>query len=746
MKVEGTISGILVDASKTVVIDGVTINGTDIAGQVVGIETQANVKLTVKNAKINNVTTGIYLNPGSVLTATGNTISNAVAGIGSDKADLTETFRTTPLTIVGAIGLGLPINKDGGQMSRQEAEALAGQLVEANELDAEDVVIYGNPVEETGIEGLDTEGRRVSFFETITAALAEDSVAAILVSPGEYKEAVAIRKPLRLIGAGSDKTTIDMSGLTNERYGIEILASDVVVEGFKIIGHTEFDDDSAGIGHESGKRGGPQSVQNIQIRDVVVETHHDGIKFRGASNGRSQNILIESVEVKDCIDTGLKFWNVENSTIRNAVSHGHLYKYGDKIRKDEGIALEVKASDKITVENVEVYDSQRGFLVWEGGSHVLSNVTARDMKTKLSNEETNFNADGFKFDYYAGDSEKITTIELVNAISTNNPTSGVRARNTDLTIIGGTFSGNGNGEIRSGWDSNRAISVERYTKADIQGVTFGNNPIAIAFDQDANVVDSNVTGCVFESNEFGIKNKADAVVCAAHNYWNHESGPYHASQNTSGQGNAVSGNVLFYPWYKDAELTTLHVISGIVNTRTLDAYSTIQKAVNDAESGDTILVDPGAYRQDLVIGKENLTLKSTAGPDTTTIQGNIKISGDNVTIEGFTIDGEVEGPSVDLLQVILDSNEFAQDSVVVKVDDGAKIVPSTEVDVVNVTQKRGYATIEAAVDVAQDGDTISVASGTYVLSDTGIQIKTGIEIIGQNEFLSKRRIANRLSK
>ena len=77
-------------------LDGVKITGSSIlAGYRIqapvairGIVTLADVALTVKNSTITNCTTGIYLNPGTVLTATGNTISGCEAGIGSESADL----------------------------------------------------------------------------------------------------------------------------------------------------------------------------------------------------------------------------------------------------------------------------------------------------------------------------------------------------------------------------------------------------------------------------------------------------------------------------------------------------------------------------------------------------------------------------------------------------------------------------------------------------------------------------------
>ncbi|ABY33334.1 MAG TPA: hypothetical protein DEF43_06360 [Chloroflexus aurantiacus] len=35
---------------------------------------------------------------------------------------------------------------------------------------------------------------------------------------------------------------------------------------------------------------------------------------------------------------------------------------------------------------------------------------------------------------------------------------------------------------------------------------------------------------------------------ARYNYWGHATGPYHATQNPTGQGNGVGDNILFYPW------------------------------------------------------------------------------------------------------------------------------------------------------------------------------------------------------
>ncbi|WP_229390657.1 NosD domain-containing protein [Methanosarcina sp. DH2] len=73
----------------------------------------------------------------------------------------------------------------------------------------------------------------------------------------------------------------------------------------------------------------------------------------------------------------------------------------------------------------------------------------------------------------------------------------------------------------------------------------------------------------------------------------------------------------------------------------------IQAAVNNASSGDVIIVAPGTYTENIIINKNDLTIRSGAGnPANTIISANnpgvsvISIqNGNNVTIEGFKITG-----------------------------------------------------------------------------------------------------------
>ncbi|MEQ8764362.1 MAG: right-handed parallel beta-helix repeat-containing protein [Planctomycetota bacterium] len=76
-----------------------------------------------------------------------------------------------------------------------------------------------------------------------------------------------------------------------------------------------------------------------------------------------------------------------------------------------------------------------------------------------------------------------------------------------------------------------------------------------------------------------------------------------------------------------------------------DPFCTVQAAIDAAVSGDTILVAPGTYIENLSIQAKSLTIRSTGGPESTVIDGNRVFTtvqfaaGANSRLEGFTITG-----------------------------------------------------------------------------------------------------------
>lgn len=81
--------------------------------------------------------------------------------------------------------------------------------------------------------------------------------------------------------------------------------------------------------------------------------------------------------------------------------------------------------------------------------------------------------------------------------------------------------------------------------------------------------------------------------------------------------------------------------------RTNTTYATIQQAVDAAIGGDTINVSPGTYAPFGWIGKNNLTVKSTGGPDVTLVTGSHAVIGGNWYFTGVYVgesnDARIEG-------------------------------------------------------------------------------------------------------
>ncbi len=104
-------------------------------------------------------------------------------------------------------------------------------------------------------------------------------------------------------------------------------------------------------------------------------------------------------------------------------------------------------------------------------------------------------------------------------------------------------------------------------------------------------------------------------------------------------------------------------------------FHSIQMAINGARAGDTILVRPGFYFENLDINKP-LTIRSEAGPVATVIQAInsndhvVTITSDNVSISGFGVEGAMgwyragiflQGNSVSVSGNILQDNWIGVD-------------------------------------------------------------------------------------
>ncbi len=101
--------------------------------------------------------------------------------------------------------------------------------------------------------------------------------------------------------------------------------------------------------------------------------------------------------------------------------------------------------------------------------------------------------------------------------------------------------------------------------------------------------------------------------------------------------------------------------------------SSIQAAVNSANPGDTVIVHPGIYNENIVITRPGFVLMSASGnPDDTIIASNdatkdvISVTSRNIVIKGFTISGAATDKSgIYLLSsrdCVIENNKFVNDA------------------------------------------------------------------------------------
>jgi parallel beta-helix repeat protein len=190
-----------------------------------------------------------------------------------------------------------------------------------------------------------------------------------------------------------------------------------------------------------------------------------------------------------------------------------------------------------------------------------------------------------------------------------------------------------------------------------------------------------------------------------------------------------------------------------------EQYHTIQTAVNRAHHDDTILVDPGTYREQVTIsgsGKNGITLKSVK-PLAAVIKAPLVMTGDNaivedqgaknVTVEDFTITGPRDGirSGVEIGgggSATISGNHITdihdtplsgdQNGVGVRVGDvgdvstlaqtGSAVVSE---NVIDDYQKGGVVIDNAGSSAVVIGNTVTGVGKTSVIAQNGIQISNG---------------------
>ena len=401
-------------------------------------------------------------------------------------------------------------------------------------------------------------------YATIQAAVsAASSGDTIMVAAGTYGESVVVSKDnISIISTTAHGAVVDPPGAGN---CFSVDANYVTVDGFELTGVTG--------GYGIGFSGSHNTFQNNTIHNINSGGTGGGICcWDTGTKGPSNYNTISNNIIYDVTADGILTGCCRTDAVMegNVITGNTIYNFATQDGWNPAIE-EVNGKNYIISNNVITGSTQYYGILhtsWNGipqSGNTISGNTISGLTTygaaicmmADTGEGSGFGGviHGFTApsEVYVGDS----TIED-NTLYGN-------VHGIDLYALGGattkaTITGI---EIQDNniYDNsqNGIYLITRYSTDSVKDNTIEGNTLTgnnVGAKVRAYVAGGSLTGNIFHYNniygntQYGLQNLSNptALIDARYNWWGNNSGPYNASLNPSGAGNAVSDNVDFQPW------------------------------------------------------------------------------------------------------------------------------------------------------------------------------------------------------
>ncbi|WP_440944880.1 NosD domain-containing protein [Methanosarcina sp. T3] len=383
---------------------------------------------------------------------------------------------------------------------------------------------------------------------------------------------------------------------------------------------------------ESDAGSGPCSVYllnclNVTVRDLVFQDELFGIYLYG-----TEEVVIENNTLSGN-HYGVYLEDSGNSTVEDNEISGNSY----------GIYL-TAASGNSLANNTLPGNSGYGIYISESGSNNISGNNASGGHIGIHAAYSNNN--NFVENTASSNALGIYLLNSNYNILTANTANSNSESGFDLTISQhNTLSGN------IATENARGLTLQGWTGeiSTADNVLFSNT---VSNNSELGIWLTAAENNTIYGNSFdNLKNVKDT----GHNIWNTTAGNYwsdYTGSDADGNGigdtpyviNSITGSKDYLPVCREPGVPLTLTVGSVPGT-----FPSIQAAVDAAWEGDTLLVSPGTYTENVQVNKSVSIISSSGNPEDTIVRATISdenvfsVNADSVNISGFTVSGASEG-------------------------------------------------------------------------------------------------------
>jgi PGF-pre-PGF domain-containing protein len=368
------------------------------------------------------------------------------------------------------------------------------------------------------------------------------------------------------------------------------------------------------------------NCRNITVRDLVLQDERFGIYLYGTEGAVLENNTLSG-----------NYYGAYLEDSGNSSVHGNNFS-GNSL----GIYMETSSENSLTNNNL-TGNPGYGIYLYEAGNNTISSNNVSGGYTGILSECSNNNtfventASGGDLGLDLFDSNY--NILTANNANSNNESGILLTISQHNTLSENTVFGNTRGIMLEGWTGEVSTS---------DNILFANT---ISNNTELGIWLTAATNNTVYGNSF---NNTKNVKDTGNNKWNTTAGNYwsdYTGSDSDGNGigdtpyiiNSMTGSKDYFPVCREP---------GVPLTLTVGstgAFSSIQAAVDAAWEGDTVLVSPGTYTENVQVNKSISIISSSGNPENTVVlaadpeENVFSVTADSVNISGFTVSGTSEG-------------------------------------------------------------------------------------------------------